>query len=209
MPKLAPPSEIPVTGQRASGTDLVNKQLGKLCILLTAKNMTVTSDGSCSTLGESKARGVRPMTINGFRLGAPDIAYIGAGVTVKGAIVVPDAIIVDGVVEGDVTAQSIRIGPSGAIKGKVVSTDIDVSGTLAEKADINEFLLVRSSGRVEGHVNCGDVQVERGAVLAGGIFSVYSAAAEVKPVNDNRPANAAGFDAAAAIDQRTKIDAAE
>jgi hypothetical protein len=62
---------------------------------------------------------------------------------------------------------------------------------------------------VEGHVNCGDVQVERGAVLAGGIFSVYSAAAEVKPVNDNRPANAAGFDAAAAIDQRTKIDAAE
>jgi cytoskeletal protein CcmA (bactofilin family) len=122
---------------------------------------------------------------------------------------VPDAIIVDGVVEGDVTAQSIRIGPSGAIKGKVVSTDIDVSGTLAEKADIKEFLLVRSSGRVEGHVNCGDVQVERGAVLAGGIFSVYSAAAEVKPVNDNQPANAPELDAPAASDQRPKIDAAE
>ena len=60
------------------------------------------------------------MTINGFRLGTPDIAYIGAGVTVKGAIVVPDAIVVDGVVEGDVTAQSIRIGPSGAIKGNVI-----------------------------------------------------------------------------------------
>jgi hypothetical protein len=74
MPKLAPPSEIPVTGQGTSGTDLVNKQLGKLCILLTAKNMTVASNGSCSTLGESKARGVGPMTINGFRLGAPDIA---------------------------------------------------------------------------------------------------------------------------------------
>jgi cytoskeletal protein CcmA (bactofilin family) len=58
------------------------------------------------------------MMNNGFRLGAPGIAYIGAGVTVKGAIVVPDAIIVDGVVEGDVTAQSIRIGPSGAIKGR-------------------------------------------------------------------------------------------
>jgi cytoskeletal protein CcmA (bactofilin family) len=149
------------------------------------------------------------MTINGFRLGAPNIAYIGAGVTVKGAIVVPDAIIVDGVVEGDVTAQSIRIGPSGAIKGKVVSTDIDVSGTLAEKADVKEFLLVRSSGRVEGHVNCGDVQVERGAVLAGGIFSVYSAAANVKPVNDNRPTNAPEPDAAAAIDHRQKINAAE
>ena len=46
-------------------------------------------------------------------------------------------------------------------------------------------------------------------MLAGGIFSVYGAAAQVKPVNDNRPANAAEFDTAAAIDQRTKIDAAE
>ena len=91
----------------------------------------------------------------------------------------------------------------------MVSTDIDVSGTLAEKADVKEFLLVRASGWVEGHVNCGDVQVERGAVLAGGIFSVYSAAAEVKPVNDNRPANAAALDAPAASDQRPKIDAAE
>src|SRR6476659_4409059 len=143
------------------------------------------------------------MSTTGFRLGAPDVAYIGAGVTVKGAIVVPDSIIVDGVVEGDVTARSIRIGPAGAIKGKVVSTDIDISGVLDESADVKEFLLVRSSGRVEGHVNCGDVQVERGAVLAGGIFSVYGAAAQVKP------ANAAEFDTAAAIDQRTKIDAAE
>ena len=65
---------------------------------------------------------------------------------------------------------------------------------------IKEFLLVRS--------NCGDVQGEEGAA-AGGIFSVYGAAAQVKPVNDNRPANAAEFDTAAAIDQRTKIDAAE
>ena len=107
------------------------------------------------------------------------------GVTVKGAIVVPDAIVVDGVVEGDVTAQSIRIGPSGAIKGNVISTDVDVSGTLAEKADIKEFLLVRASGRVEGHVNCGDVQVERGACSPAAFSRSIRAAAEVRPVNDN------------------------
>ena len=65
---------------------------------------------------------------------------------------------------------------------------------------IKEFLLVLS--------NCGDVQGEEGAA-AGGIFSVYRAAAEVKPVNDNQPANAPELDALAAIDQRPKIDAAE
>lgn len=87
------------------------------------------------------------MTSKDFRLGEPNVAYIGAGVTVKGAIVVPDAIIVDGVVEGDVTAPSIRIGPSGIIKGNVISTDVDVFGTLGENAEVKESLLVRSSGR--------------------------------------------------------------
>jgi cytoskeletal protein CcmA (bactofilin family) len=148
------------------------------------------------------------MTVNGFRMGAPNIAYIGAGVTVKGAIFVPDAIVVDGVVEGDVTARSIRIGPSGAIKGHVVSTDVDVSGTLADKAEIKEFLLVRSSGRVEGQVNCGDVQVERGGVLAGGILSVFSGAG-VKPVNDNVPVEPREMDPLASEPQRIKLDAAE
>lgn len=119
-----------------------------------------------------------------FRTGAPNSAYIGEGVTVKGAIFVPDEIVVDGVVEGDVTAQSIRIGASGAIKDKVVSTDVDVSGTLGENTEVKEFLIIRSSGRVEGRVNCGDVEVEKGAVIAGGLFSVY-AAADVSPVNDN------------------------
>lgn len=109
----------------------------------------------------------------------------------------------------NVTARSIRIGPAVAIKGKVVSTDIDVSGILAEKADVKEFLLVRSSGSVEGHVNCGDVQVDRGAVLAGGIFSVYSAAAEVRPMNDNQPASPPEADISPPGDNRSKIDAAE
>ena len=148
------------------------------------------------------------MTINGFRMGALNIVYIGAGVTVKGAIFVPDAVVVDGVVEGDVTAQSIRIGPTGATRGNVVSMDVDVSGTLADNAEIKELLLVRASGRVEGHVNCADVHVERGAVLTGGIFSVYSSAG-VRPVNDNAPVEQDTMDVASPPPQRVKLDAAE
>jgi cytoskeletal protein CcmA (bactofilin family) len=142
-----------------------------------------------------------------FRLGAPNVAYIGAGVTVKGAIVVPEAIIVDGVVEGDVTAPSIRIGPDGAIKGNVVSSDVDCRGTLGEKAEVKDFLLVRAGGRIEGRVTCGDVEVEKGAVLAGGIFSCFDRG-DVKPVNDNAPARRGG-DAPRAGAERTTVDAAE
>ena len=121
------------------------------------------------------------MSTNEFRLAEPNVAYIGEGVTIKGAITAPDVLVVDGTIEGEVTARSIRVGVSGIIRGNVVSTDADVHGSLSEKVEVKQFLLVRSTGRIEGNVSCGDVQVEKGAVLAGGVFSVHPAVDE-KPV---------------------------
>ena len=116
------------------------------------------------------------MTTNELRLAEPNVAYIGKGVTIKGQINAPDIIVVDGTVEGDVTARSIRVGVSGVIKGNVTSEDADVHGSLSEKVEVREFLLVRATGRIEGNVSCGDVQVEKGAVLAGGVFSIHAKA---------------------------------
>ena len=112
------------------------------------------------------------MSNDNFRLAEPNVAYIGEGVTIKGEINVPDVIVVEGAVEGDVTARSVRIGTSGSIKGNLVASEADVHGSLSENAEVKQFLLVRSTGRIEGNVTCGDVQVEKGAVLAGGVFSV-------------------------------------
>ena len=118
------------------------------------------------------------MTTNELRLAEPNVAYIGKGVTIKGEFNAPDVIVVDGTIEGNVTARSIRVGASGVIKGNVTSEDADVHGSMSEKVEVKEFLLVRSTGRIEGNVSCGDVQVEKGAVLAGGVFSIHAKAAK-------------------------------
>jgi cytoskeletal protein CcmA (bactofilin family) len=126
------------------------------------------------------------MTTNELRLAEANVAYIGKGVTIKGEINAPDVIVVDGTIEGDVTARSIRVGTTGVIKGNVTSEDADVHGSLSEKVEVREFLLVRSTGRIEGNVSCGDVQVEKGAVLAGGVFSIHAKAPKPaeKPTNE-------------------------
>ncbi len=129
------------------------------------------------------------MSNDNFRLAEPNVAYIGEGVTIKGEINVPDVIVVEGTVEGDVTARSIRIGTTGCIRGNVVASEADVHGSLSENAEVKQFLLVRATGRIEGNVTCGDVQVEKGAVLAGGVFSVSGKDAgatktELTPAND-------------------------
>jgi cytoskeletal protein CcmA (bactofilin family) len=111
------------------------------------------------------------------RLGEARGAYIGPGVVFKGDISGTDEIIVEGVVEGDITATTVCIGEAGIVKGNVVANDADVHGTLSNNAEIKQFLLLRSTGRVEGHITCGDLQVERGAVIAGD-FSVGNSVAQ-------------------------------
>ena len=40
---------------------------------------------------------------------------------------------------------------------------------------MKQFLFVRSTGRIEGEVACGDVQIEKGAILAASVVSVRAA----------------------------------
>ena len=109
-----------------------------------------------------------------FRPDEPNVAYIGEGVSFKGSISVPDAVVIDGVVEGDVTARTIKVGPSGSIKGSITSTDADVHGVVMERIEVKQLLIVRSTGRVEGTVTYGEVQVEKGAIISGGFESTES-----------------------------------
>jgi cytoskeletal protein CcmA (bactofilin family) len=112
--------------------------------------------------------------------------YIGLGTVFKGEISVPELLVVEGTVEGDVKTHTLRVGPNGAIKGKVLANNADIHGTLSEDAEIADFLLVRSTGRIEGHVKCCDVQVERGAAIKGDLWTgVGKSAASQAEVNVN------------------------
>ena len=112
---------------------------------------------------------------------AENCVYVGVDVTFKGEISAPDAVVVAGTIEGDVTWVAVRIAANGAIKGSLVATDADVRGILSEKVEIKQFLYLHSTGRIEGNISCGDIQVERGAVIVATAFTVGNAALAGKP----------------------------
>ena len=60
------------------------------------------------------------------RASEPNSGYIGESVIFKGSISAPDVIVVDGTVEGDISAQTVRIGVSGVVKGSLVAVDADI-----------------------------------------------------------------------------------
>jgi len=113
-------------------------------------------------------------------------AYIGLGTVFKGEISVPELLVIEGTVEGDVKTQTLRVGANGAVKGKVFASNADIHGTLSEDVEIEDFLLLRSTSRIEGHVKCGDVQVERGAAIKGDFWTgVEKSAGSQAEVNVN------------------------
>ena len=105
------------------------------------------------------------------RLVEANVAYIGEGVIVKGEISVPDILVVDGIVEGNLTARAIRVGPTGSIKGNIVSTEAEVHGSVSEKVEVKQLLIVRSTGRIDGEISYGEVQIEKGAIITGAFSS--------------------------------------
>jgi cytoskeletal protein CcmA (bactofilin family) len=98
--------------------------------------------------------------------------YIGEGVTIKGEISVPDTLVVCGVLEGDVTVGNLIVGETGSIKGRItVAENAEISGKVFEKLDVKCLLILRSTGRVDGNISYGLLQIEQGASIAGGLSS--------------------------------------
>lgn len=98
-------------------------------------------------------------------------AYIGEGCVFSGRIEIPDSIVIDGVVEGDMVARSIKVGLSGSVKGNIVTTEIDVHGSVSQSLEVTQLLTVRSTGRIDGSVLYGQVFLEKGAVITGDFVS--------------------------------------
>jgi len=106
-----------------------------------------------------------------FNTNEPNVVYIGEGCVFKGELQAPEALIIDGTVEGELTARSIRVGATGVVKGNIVVTDADIEGTVIEILEVKQLLTVRSTGRIEANVSYGELQLEKGAVIMGAFSS--------------------------------------
>ncbi len=100
-----------------------------------------------------------------------NVAYIGAGVSLKGEISVPDTIVVLGTVEGEITAKTIVVGPSGVVVGSIRANDAEIIGSVSESIEVKQLLAVKTGGAVSGNISYGEIELEKGAVITGEFVS--------------------------------------
>lgn len=98
--------------------------------------------------------------------------HIGQGVTVRGVVLVPDTVVVDGVLEGDISVGNLLVSEKGTVNGRIsVTQNAEIAGQVFDRLDVKGLLILRSSCRVDGNLSCGILTIERGASITGGIAS--------------------------------------
>jgi cytoskeletal protein CcmA (bactofilin family) len=99
--------------------------------------------------------------------------YIGKGVTIKGAVLTCDTVVVDGELEGDIQVENLRVGATGTITGRMrVSRNAEIAGKAFDRIEVKGVLIMRAGGRLEGNISFGTLTMERGASITGEVSSV-------------------------------------
>ena len=114
---------------------------------------------------------------------------IGDGVTVKGVFFIPTNAVVNGIIEGDLTAESVLIGQTGKITGRVSAKVIDVRGKLHNTVVSEKSLIIRSTGKITGKIHYVEIEIEKGGEIEGTLTQASEGTLNGASNVDNGPAN--------------------
>jgi cytoskeletal protein CcmA (bactofilin family) len=105
---------------------------------------------------------------------------VGPDIALTGEISACDYLVVEGTVEARVReGRHIEIAESGLFRGTVEIDEADIGGRFEGEITVRGRLRVRSSGRIEGKVQYGELEVEAGGQLEGEIRGLKKKAVPV------------------------------
>jgi cytoskeletal protein CcmA (bactofilin family) len=112
---------------------------------------------------------------------------IGDGVVVKGTFTVPAKAVINGVIEGDLTAEEVLVGPTGKITGRVSAKVLDVRGELHNTIVSEKSLIVRSTGKIAGKIQYVEIEIEKGGEIEGSLNQSGPGAPVALPATQTLP----------------------
>ncbi len=117
---------------------------------------------------------------------------VGEGLSLSGDITACDLLIVEGSVQVTLNdTRAIEIAETGRFtNGKASVEEATISGVYQGELTVRGRLLVRGTGRVDGSIRYGELEVERGGTLSGSIeiLNQPAPAPAAKPVPASEPA---------------------
>lgn len=112
---------------------------------------------------------------------------IGEGVTVTGTFSIPSKAVINGTLNGELTADEIMVGKQGKLTGKITARNADVHGETHDTLTIANHLILRSSGKIHGRATYGELEIERGGLVSGTVLPEDAAPSAPVSMSSARP----------------------
>ena len=104
------------------------------------------------------------------------ISRISAGTVIKGEIISPNDIRIDGTFEGKVTSKGrVVLGESAVVKGDIICTDIDLWGKVDGNVYVKDTLSLKEGCVMNGNLHIRRLAVELGATFNGNCKTITEA----------------------------------
>lgn len=111
---------------------------------------------------------------------------IGANTVIRGAIIAEETLRVDGAVQGEAISKgAVIVGTEGVVEGDVTAESILVAGRVKGNIYVRERTEITSNGSVEGDITTRTLIIDEGAAFKG---SCYMQVSEVVIENPEVPA---------------------
>lgn len=95
---------------------------------------------------------------------------VGRDISLSGEIAACDVLVVEGTVEAKLReGKIIEIADTGLFKGSVEIDDADIGGRFEGDITVKGTLRVRTTGKIQGSIRYGQLEVEQGGQLSGTI----------------------------------------
>jgi cytoskeletal protein CcmA (bactofilin family) len=94
-----------------------------------------------------------------------EISIIENGLVFEGTLTAKGRLIIKGTVKGELSGETVVIAPEGSVFASAKVTSITIGGTYEGDLDVQQRLLILSTGNCSGKVTCKDFAVEAGGIL--------------------------------------------
>jgi len=97
---------------------------------------------------------------------SPSVSVISKALKITGQLESTEDIQIEGEVEGDVRAASVKVGTNARVKGTVYGDEVELSGSIEGKIEAKKVVL-NGTARMTGDIVHHEIKVEAGAYISG------------------------------------------
>ncbi len=94
---------------------------------------------------------------------------VGEGVTMNGTMTVPGEAVIDGAVDGTLTASTVHVTENGKINGVTTAEHVRIAGKVVQTTVAKNTLVIESTGTATGSVAYANLEIAKGGNIQGQI----------------------------------------